>query len=70
LLQFEMGTTSNAIDGAFSYANTAALTHSAVPCFLMVQISFVKTQRVKKAPAFPVPVPVPHAQRRRMGSSP
>jgi len=33
LLQwFEMGTTSNAIDGAFSYPNTAALTHSAVPC--------------------------------------
>jgi hypothetical protein len=33
LLQwFEMGTTSNAIDGAFSYPNTAALTPSAVPC--------------------------------------
>ena len=33
LLQwFEMGTTSNAIDGAFSYPNETVLPHSAVPC--------------------------------------
>ena len=33
LLQwFEMGTTSNAIDGAFSFPDETALTHSAVPC--------------------------------------
>jgi hypothetical protein len=33
LLQwFEMGTTSNAIDGAFSYPDTSALPHSALPC--------------------------------------
>jgi hypothetical protein len=33
LLQwFEMGATSDAIDGAFSYPNTAALPHSALPC--------------------------------------
>jgi hypothetical protein len=33
LLQwFEMGTTSNAIGGAFSYPDTTALTQSAVPC--------------------------------------
>ncbi|MBZ5729084.1 MAG: hypothetical protein LAP87_29425 [Acidobacteriia bacterium] len=33
LLQwFEMGATSNAIGGAFSYPNTAVLPHSAVPC--------------------------------------
>jgi hypothetical protein len=33
LLQwFEMGTTSDAIDGAFSYPDTSALPHSAVPC--------------------------------------
>jgi len=33
LLQwFEMGTTSNAIDGAFSFPNEAVLPHSAVPC--------------------------------------
>jgi len=33
LLQwFEMGTTSNAIDGAFSFPNEAALPHSALPC--------------------------------------
>lgn len=29
---FEMGATSNAIGGAFSYPNTALLPHSAVPC--------------------------------------
>jgi hypothetical protein len=33
LLQwFEMGTTSDAIAGAFSYPDTSALTQSAVPC--------------------------------------
>jgi hypothetical protein len=33
LLQwFEMGTTSDAIGGAFSYPDTTALTQSAVPC--------------------------------------
>lgn len=33
LLQwFEMGTTSNAIDGAFSFPNEGALPHSALPC--------------------------------------
>ena len=33
LLQwFEMGKTSDAIAGAFSYPNTTALTQSAVPC--------------------------------------
>jgi hypothetical protein len=33
LLQwFEMGTTSNAIDGAFSYPDETVLPHSAVPC--------------------------------------
>ena len=33
LLQwFEMGTTSNAVDGAFSYPNETVLTSSAVPC--------------------------------------
>jgi hypothetical protein len=33
LLQwFEMGPTSNAIDGAFSYPDTTTLTHSALPC--------------------------------------
>lgn len=33
LLQwFEMGATSNAIDGAFSFPDETALTHSAVPC--------------------------------------
>ena len=33
LLQwFEMGTTSNAIDGAFSFPNEATLPHSALPC--------------------------------------
>ena len=33
LLQwFEMGATSDAISGAFSYPDTTALTHSAVPC--------------------------------------
>ncbi|HZU26160.1 MAG TPA: hypothetical protein VFA04_11595 [Bryobacteraceae bacterium] len=33
LLQwFEMGATSNAIGGAFSYPNTSILTHSATPC--------------------------------------
>jgi hypothetical protein len=33
LLQwFEMGATSNAIDGAFSYPNETVLPHSAVPC--------------------------------------
>jgi len=33
LLQwFEMGKTSNAIDGAFSYPDETALPHSAVPC--------------------------------------
>jgi hypothetical protein len=33
LLQwFEMGTTSNAIDGAFSFPNEASLPHSALPC--------------------------------------
>jgi hypothetical protein len=33
LLQwFEVGATSDAIGGAFSYPDTTALTHSAVPC--------------------------------------
>jgi hypothetical protein len=29
---FEMGTTSNAIDGAFSFPDETVLTHSAIPC--------------------------------------
>jgi len=33
LLQwFEMGATSNAVDGAFSFPDETALPHSAVPC--------------------------------------
>ena len=33
LLQwFEMGTTSNAIDGAFSFPDETVLPHSAIPC--------------------------------------
>jgi hypothetical protein len=33
LLQwFEMGATSDVLGGAFSYPNTAALPHSALPC--------------------------------------